>query len=131
MFARRMIRDTARSIGFAPSDQARVSLATSALAHFLDLGGKHRGAISFHSHQSNGKPAHLQIVCTIDSEEYPTAIVAKDSLNPDVTSSPRMSPDSLNLPLEKVKGMVDDLHLETSSSENIKITLMQYIGSNA
>ncbi len=120
MFVRRVVRDMARSMGFAPSDQARVSLATSSMAHFMDLGAHHHGAISFQTYKGNGTPPRMQVTCTIDGEWLPRETVAKDHPSPDALSSPIKA-------LEQIKGLVDDLHVETLPSEGIQITLTKYI----
>jgi hypothetical protein len=119
MFARRMIRDMARGMGFAPCDQARVSLATSSLAHFMDLGGEHHGAISFQAYKGNGQSPRMQVVCTRNR------ITPKNGHTSSETSI--KDADSPHIQgLEKIKGMVDDLRIEALPPEDIQVTLTKY-----
>ncbi|MBN2003899.1 MAG: hypothetical protein JXA21_11125 [Anaerolineae bacterium] len=104
------VRNLARAVGFNVTDQACISLATSSLAHFLDLGGKYTGTISFG--RSNGNPrSGLLVVCVIHCDDH--------GLDPADLNSKR---------LEKVRWMVDEMDIQALPSNNIQITLVKYLG---
>ncbi len=124
MFARRIIRDMARSMGFPPRDQAKVSLATSSMAHFMDMGEHRHGAISFQTYKGNGTPPHMQVVCTMDTKQLSPRAAAKSNPGPNALDPP---PEAL----EKIKGLVDDLNIEALSPEDIQVTLTKYIRATA
>lgn len=108
--ARMEVRNLARSLGFSVTDQACISLATSTLAHFLDLGGKYDGTISF-GLPNGGDPASLKVVCVIHCDQH------------------ALQPEDLNSKqLEKVRWMVDELDIQTLSSRNIQVTLVKRLG---
>ncbi len=104
------VRNLARTIGFNVTDQACISLATSSLAHFLDLGGKYTGTISF-GHSNNSERSGLLVVCVIHCDD--------NGLDPSNLSSKR---------LEKVRWMVDEMDLQSLPSNNIQVTLVKYLG---
>lgn len=108
--ARMHVRNLARSLGFSTKDQACVSLATSSLAHFLDIGGKYKGEITFG--RSNGEASTSEdkvgmlVVCTV------------------FCANPRYKLNKQGL--SKVQWMVDDLAVESLPSDDVKVTLIKW-----
>ncbi len=108
--ARMHVRNLARRLGFSTKDQARVSLATSSLAHFLDIGGKYKGEIAFGC--SNGESGAskdevaMRVVCTV------------------FCANPKYQINKRGL--SKVQWMVDDLDVESLPSDDVQVTLIKW-----
>jgi hypothetical protein len=108
--ARMHVRNLARRLGFSTKDQARVSLATSSLAHFLDIGGKYKGEISFGCSNGNSNASAdtvgMQVVCTVFCAD-PAYKLNKRGLS-------------------KVQWMVDDLDVASLPSDDVQVTLIKW-----
>lgn len=108
--ARMHVRNLARSLGFSTKDQARVSLATSSLAHFLDIGGKYKGEITFGCSNGNSGTSKdeiaMRVVCTVFCANLKYQINKRG--------------------LSKVQWMVDDLDVESLPSDDVQVTLIKW-----
>ena len=108
--ARMHVRNLARSLGFSTKDQARVSLATSSLAHFLDIGGKYKGEITFGCSNGNSGTSKdeivMRVVCTV------------------FCANPKYQINKRGL--SKVQWMVDDLDVESLPSDDVQVTLIKW-----
>lgn len=60
--ARMRVRDQARLMGMDLADQSRISLATSSLAHALNIGEAYTGEIRIETIQ-NGRRTGLRVIC--------------------------------------------------------------------
>ncbi len=111
--ARRRVRDLARVLGLNPTDQARISLATSSLAHIIGLGGKHKGKIYIGSlggrAKSDGSPDKgLWVVCALRCADVKKEVE---------TFTPKAMKD--------VQWMVDELDIEEVPPRDVRITLIK------
>ncbi len=109
--ARAEVRSMARKLGFNTMDQARISLATSSLAHLLDLGGIYEGEINFEE-TNNAKDPGLQVACIAfcgQSHNHNNPISDKD--------------------LSKLNQMVDELNVERLPSKDIKVSITKWKSS--
>lgn len=110
--ARAEVRSLARALGFSTMDQARISLATSTLAHMLDLGGRHDGQIAFsemNGHDRDGQKVALQVTCTArcGSTATPSSLLRDGDL-------------------KKLQMMVDDLHVTALPSQDVQVRLVKH-----
>lgn len=108
--ARMHVRNLARRLGFSTKDQARISLATSSLAHFLDVGGKYRGEITFGCSNGNSGAAEdavaMHVICTV------------------FCANPKYQINKRGL--SKVQWMVDDLAVKSLPSDDVQVTLIKW-----
>ncbi len=102
--ARVKVRELARTVGFKTTDQARISLATSSLAHALGLGTILRGQIIIDC-LSRGECTGVRVVC-----------VAANAENCALT--PEASQD--------MGWMVDELTVEMLPPNNVQATLVKW-----
>lgn len=103
ILARSRVRDLARDIGMSTTDQARISLATSAAARAVGLGARHRGEILVES--INGVDGMgLRVVCQVSDS-------AQDELATSKLNDARM--------------MTDELTIERSPTNDILLTMVK------
>ncbi len=103
--ARMEVRKLARKLGFSTDCQARVTMATSSLAHFLDLGGKREGQIQITLENGETSPPCVRVTCVV----YCTG--NRCAVNVDM--------------LNKLRWMVDDVLIESHSSKDLYVTLVK------
>ena len=103
ILARSRVRDMARDIGMNTTDQARISLATSAAARAVALGARHRGEILVESLDSADTTGIL-VVCQVN-----------DSAQDELTASK----------LTDAKMMTDELTIERSPTNDILLTMVK------
>ena len=103
ILARSRVRDLARDIGMSTTDQARISLATSAAARAIGLGARHKGEILVESIDGTGSIG-IRVVCQVN-----------DSAQDDVTTSK----------LNDARMMTDELTIDRSSSNDILVTMIK------
>jgi len=106
--ARMRVRELARSAGFRTTDQARISLATSSLAHAVGLGGKYEGEISI-GHPNGDHNKGITVVCFV-------CCGGKGDGFKSVA----------NHAFRDVQWMVDELNVETTSANDVQITLIKW-----
>lgn len=106
--ARAEIRKLARSAGLNTADQARISLATSTLAHFLDLGGQHNGEIHFECLNHGQKPG-VRVICVTQGRQGPTELRSETSGT-----------------LSKLRWMVDELDIQYLPENEVQITMIKW-----
>ncbi|MBN1873811.1 MAG: hypothetical protein JXA33_06245 [Anaerolineae bacterium] len=107
--ARVQLRNLARALGFDTIDQARISLATSSLAHFLDLGSKFSGEIRLVG--CNGRDAKgIKVVCLVYCGHAERSADYANSRD-----------------LEKVRWMVDELEIEELPSQDVQVALLKWM----
>jgi len=111
--ARARVRNLARAVGFNTADQARISLATSSLAYFLDLGGQRTGQITL-GYPEDDKTAGIQIICQV--------YYAGKNFSPEIVGSKE---------IEKLRWMVDALQIVTLSTQDVQITLTKLLSATA
>ena len=103
--ARMQVREMARSLGMNLGDQARISLASSSLAHALGLGGACPGRLVMGSIQ-NGARTGLQVVCSRkDGDSVPETTVFYDT-----------------------RWMVDELVVDKHTNEDLQVTIIKWLG---
>jgi hypothetical protein len=102
--ARMRVRDLARRQGLNIVDQARISLATSSLAHLLQLGNVQQGEISVEC-LSHGTRTGLQVVCT---------------------TANRARPRIEAMALDDIRLLVDELNTRAPSSGRLQIALIKW-----
>ena len=103
ILARSRVRDLARDIGMSTTDQARISLATSAAARAVGLGARHKGEIHVESLDGADGPG-VRVVCQVN-----------DSAQQDMATSK----------LNDAKMMTDELTIERSSTNDILLTMVK------
>lgn len=106
--ARMKVRELARLQGFAITDQARISLATSSLANTLGLGRRHQGQIVVECVNNGEESVGIRVVCT----------AARD-IDSDLT------PESL----KNTGWLVDNLTVETLPSNDVQVTAVHWAPS--
>ncbi|MBN1488011.1 MAG: hypothetical protein JW981_10240 [Anaerolineae bacterium] len=107
--ARMEVRKLARSVGFNTQSQAQISLATSSLAHFLDMGGGYNGQIRFGYLNSSQFP-QVKVICMVCCGE-------------EIAAALQLGQKAIG----KLRWMVDELYVESSSlSGNVEVTLIKY-----
>jgi serine/threonine-protein kinase RsbT len=105
ILARLQVRNLARESGFNIMDQARIALATSSLAHALNLGGSNKGRIMIGNIQNDHQACGVQVICEITSG----ATCDKHPKN-----------------LGEVKIIVDQLTVEPLSPKGFQVTLIKW-----
>lgn len=110
--ARRRVRDLARAVGLNPTDQARISLAASSLAHVIELGGKYQGKIYIGS--LDGPDMGVWVVCAMHCPDIEGKIE---------TFKPKA--------LKDVRWMVDELDIESLPPEDVRITLIKRMADHS
>ncbi len=106
--ARAEIRKLARAAGLNTADQARISLATSTLAHFLDLGGQHNGEIHFESFNHDVQPG-VRVICMTQGRQGPAELRSETSGT-----------------LNKLRWMVDELDVQYLPENEVQITMIKW-----
>lgn len=106
--ARAEIRKLARMAGLDTADQARISLAASTLAHFLDLGGQHNGAIHFERLNHDQQPG-VRVICVTQGRKLNNTLESEHGGT-----------------LNKLRWMVDDLSVEYLADNEIQITMTKW-----
>jgi serine/threonine-protein kinase RsbT len=103
ILARSRVRDLARDVGMSTTDQARISLATSAAARAIGLGARHRGEILVESLDGvNGMG--IRVVCHVH----------------DCTQE-----DLATKKLNDAKMMTDELTIERSATNDVLLTMIK------
>ena len=105
ILARLQVRNLARESGFNIMDQARIALATSSLAHALNLGGSNKGRIMIGSIQNDHRACGVQVIC-------------------EVTNGATCDQHPKNL--GEVKIIVDQLTVESLSPQGFQVTLVKW-----
>jgi len=100
---RMQVRDLARAIGMTLADQARISLAASAVAKAIGLGTTHRGQVTLSDCSRDGRTG-VRVVCT--------------SKNGKTDHTPGALGDA--------RWMVDELTFETLPSKEVQVTLVKW-----
>jgi hypothetical protein len=100
------VRTLAREAGLDPLDQARISLATSTMAAILGLEDATGSEITISYQQNDGRPG-VRVTC-----------IRKSALLHDLASSV----------LDDARRMVDDLQVEASAANGVKVTLVKWGG---
>jgi anti-sigma regulatory factor (Ser/Thr protein kinase) len=103
--ARMCVRNLARQAGFDLFDQARISLATSALASILEMEHAEQGQITVELLEG-AKRAGVKVVCT----------------NP----NPLLN-GFASAVFDDTRRMVDDLFVEHMPSTGVRVTLLKWI----
>jgi hypothetical protein len=103
ILARSRVRDLARDIGMSTTDQARISLATSAAARAVGLGARHRGEILVQS-MDGADGMGIRVVCQVSDS-------AQDELATSKLNDARM--------------MTDELTIERSPTNDILVTMIK------
>jgi hypothetical protein len=103
--ARMRVREAARQQGLELSDQARISLATSSLAHVMGLGGWVGGEITIES-LTNGSRKGVRVVCSRKTEMQSSAAAGSHS---------------------SVAWMVDEYRVEKLPDEELRVTMVKWI----
>jgi anti-sigma regulatory factor (Ser/Thr protein kinase) len=104
IMARLQVRNLARESGFNIMDQARISLATSSLAHALGLGGMRRGQITLECMGDGTRSTGVRVVCTKTGG-------ATEKYEPGTFSDVRL--------------MVDQITIEELPSNDLQVTLIK------
>lgn len=111
ILARSAVRVLARFLSLSPTDQARISLATSSLAHFLDMGGKYTGEIRMEPFTGGGPAIQVSFLLHCgDAQQRPDYRTLRE--------------------FERVRQMVDDLELEILPSEDVRVLLVKRASSS-
>ena len=105
--ARMRVRELARSAGFRTTDQARISLATSSLAHAVGLGGKYEGKISI-GHPNGDHDQGIAVVCFVRCGGKGDGFK-----------------NIANHAFRDVQWMVDELNVEMMPTNDVQITLVK------
>ena len=105
ILARSLVRKLARENGFNVMDQARISLATSSLAHTLGLGGTQRGQIMLECLEDGARSRGVQVVCIKTGG-------ARDDSEPGMFSDVRL--------------MVDQLTVKELPADDLQVTLVKW-----
>jgi len=105
ILARLQVRNLARESGFNIMDQARIALATSSLAHALNLGGSNQGRITIGNIQNDHQTCGVQVICEVSSG-----------------ASYDRHPKNLG----EVKIIVDQLSIEALSPKGFQVTLIKW-----
>ena len=103
ILARSRVRDLARDIGMSTTDQARISLATSAAARAIGLGARHKGEILVES-LDGVDGTGIRVVCQVN-----------DSAQQDLATNK----------LNDARMMTDELTIERSSTNDILLTMVK------
>jgi hypothetical protein len=109
--ARMHVREVARAAGMNLGDQARISLATSSLAHALGIGGRTQGQITIDRTSSGGRTG-VRVVC-VEKDG------ALDNLTPGVFGDTRW--------------MVDEMAIEALPSDDpqvargVQVTVIKWL----
>lgn len=103
--ARMYVRELARSVGMNLGDQARISLATSSLAHTLGVGVTHPGQITL-EHLRRDERQGVRVVCTEKNDQ------------------PR---DLASVALGDTRWMVDECTIEKLPSDGWQVTLIKWL----
>ena len=103
ILARSRVRDLARDIGMSTTDQARISLATSAAARAIGLGAIRRGEILV-ERLDGVDQIGIRVVCQVN-----------DSAQDNVAASK----------LNDAKMMTDELTIERSPTNDILVTMIK------
>lgn len=107
--ARAKVRRLAQKAGLNTADQARISLATSILAHFLDLGGAHSGEISFLCLNLGDCPG-VQVICVTKGR-----------------CPQQYSDDKGASTFGKLRWMVDELDVQVLPPNDVQVTLTKKV----
>ncbi len=105
MTARLQVRNAARHAGLNTPDQARISLATTSIAHALGLGNGHDGEVLIATVETGGRPG-LQVICC--------------------ESGPTLTPLTAAA-LQDAKWMVDEITIHQQSSTEICVRLIKWL----
>lgn len=103
--ARMCVRTLARQAGFDLFDQARISLATSALASILEMEHTEQGQITV-EHLESTQRAGVKVICT----------------NP----NPLLN-GFASAVFDDARRMVDDLFVEHMPSTGVRVTLLKWV----
>jgi anti-sigma regulatory factor (Ser/Thr protein kinase) len=105
IFARMQVRQLASDAGLALGNQARISLATSSLAHELNIGKGCRGQIEVSCLNENGTQG-IRVSCTVDNG---------------------FSQDRASKAAASVKWLVDELSVSGLQPDGkVQVTLIQW-----
>jgi hypothetical protein len=105
--ARSRVRDLARNMGLGPSDQARISLATSSVARVLGMGESCQGEVIIESVNSQDR-ACVRVTCTCRASDG-----APDGLAPARFADAR--------------SMTDEMTMAELPAGGVQVTLVKWV----